>query len=153
MLNMSIGERISELRTKRKLSQYQLAKALEVSRQAVSKWENDTAEPDTLNLIHLADVLDSDIEYLATGKTTQKPISPTVVTVEKIIERPVEVIKIVEKPVEIEKLVYVDRIQEKVVEKPIIRKVVRTKLVRNPIEYIAMLIFGAIIGLIIGVSI
>ena len=64
---MAIGERIAELRKQRNISQVQLAKALEVSRQAVSKWENDLTTPDTLNLIRLADVLDTDTEYLATG--------------------------------------------------------------------------------------
>ena len=65
---MSIGERITDLRKGKNLSQGQLASLLEVSRQAVSKWENDTASPDTLRLIQLADVLSTDVEYLATGK-------------------------------------------------------------------------------------
>lgn len=38
---MSIGERIKELRKEQNVSQVQLAKALGVSRQAVSKWETD----------------------------------------------------------------------------------------------------------------
>ena len=146
---MSVGERISELRIQKNLSQYQLAKALDVSRQAVSKWENDQSEPDTLNLIHLADVLDSDIEYLATGKFPEKRVPPTIV--EKVIERPVEVIKVVEKPIEIEKVVYIDKIQEKIIEKPVVRRVIRTKLVRNPVEYVVVLILGIIIGFVIGV--
>lgn len=57
---MSIGERITELRTQNQMSQYALAKAMEVSRQAVSKWENDQSSPDALNLIRLADILDTD---------------------------------------------------------------------------------------------
>ena len=40
---MSLGERITELRKACGLSQYQLAKEMEVSRQAVSKWENGQA--------------------------------------------------------------------------------------------------------------
>ena len=36
---MSIGERISSLRKERGLSQGQLSEAMDVSRQAVSKWE------------------------------------------------------------------------------------------------------------------
>ena len=63
---MSIGERITDLRKRKNLSQGQLASLLEVSRQAVSKWENDSASPDTLRLIRLADVLSTDVEYLAT---------------------------------------------------------------------------------------
>ncbi len=42
---MSIGERIAELRKAVDLSQGQVASLLNVSRQAVSKWENDTIQP------------------------------------------------------------------------------------------------------------
>ena len=55
---MSIGERISELRTQNNMSQYELAKAMDVSRQAVSKWENDQTCPDAMNLIRLSEILD-----------------------------------------------------------------------------------------------
>ena len=55
---MSIGERIAELRKVQNISQGQLASALDISRQAVSKWENDQSVPDALNMIRLADVLD-----------------------------------------------------------------------------------------------
>ena len=68
---MSIGERISQLRQDNHISQLQLADALGISRQAVSKWENDQTSPDTINLIRLADVLNTEVEYLATGK---KPV-------------------------------------------------------------------------------
>ena len=54
---MSIGERITQLRKEVSLSQGQLADMLGVSRQAVSKWENDLSNPDTLNLVRLADIL------------------------------------------------------------------------------------------------
>lgn len=64
---MSIGARIQELRKINSISQGQLASMMEVSRQAVSKWENDTSTPDALKLIKLADIFDVDIEYLATG--------------------------------------------------------------------------------------
>ena len=48
---MSLGERITELRKACGLSQYQLAKEMEVSRQAVSKWENGQAVPDAGRII------------------------------------------------------------------------------------------------------
>ena len=99
---MSIGERIAELREKENISQGELADALEVTRQAVSKWENDLSCPDTLNLIRLAEVLDSDVEYLATGRKMVYRRQPIVLTsvepVEKVVETPV--IKVVEKVVE-----------------------------------------------------
>ena len=51
---MSIGERILELRKNQNISQGQLADALSITRQAVSKWENDQAVPDALKMIQLA---------------------------------------------------------------------------------------------------
>ena len=65
---MTLGKRISELRTKHHLSQEQLAEIMNVSRQAVSKWEKDLSNPDTGNLIALAQLLDVSVEYLAVGK-------------------------------------------------------------------------------------
>ena len=100
---MSIGERIALLRTQQKLSQGQLAEALDVSRQAISKWENDQTSPDTLHLIKLADVLDTEVEFLATGR---KPVY----------EEPPIILNMVKK---------VDRVVERVVEKPVIRRVIR----------------------------
>ena len=52
---MSIGERITELRKMQNLSQGQLAQAMNVSRQAVSKWENDLSCPDISLLPQLAE--------------------------------------------------------------------------------------------------
>lgn len=57
---MSIGERISQLRCEKNMSQGQLAQALCVSRQAISKWENDQSSPDTIHLIKLADILETE---------------------------------------------------------------------------------------------
>lgn len=67
---MSIGERIVQLRKEQNLSQGQLAQLMGVSRQAVSKWETDQSAPDSIKLIQLADVLDTDVEYLASGRRT-----------------------------------------------------------------------------------
>ncbi len=141
---MSIGERIISLRKQRGISQYQLAQSLGISRQAVSKWENDQSSPDTLNLIKLAELLDTNVEYLANGTDPQAHSSPPPAV--QIVERQVEV----EKIVEVEKLVEVERIIDRVVEKPVIRKVTRVKYRRNTAEY---LIVGAgcfILGLLIG---
>lgn len=145
---MSIGERITELRTARKLSQYQLAELMEVSRQAVSKWESDQSSPDTIRLIKLAEVLDTEVEYLATGRRTYGRRPPVVVetvkTVEKVVEKPV--VQVVEKIVEVEKPVV------EYVEKPVIRKVFRVKYKTN-IRAMALVglvcfTFGLIIGLL-----
>lgn len=69
---MTLGNRISRLRKEQKLSQEYVAETLNVSRQAVSKWENDLSSPDTENLIALAKLLEVDVEYLATGQLTEE---------------------------------------------------------------------------------
>lgn len=148
---MSIGERIANLRKEQNLSQGQLADALDISRQAVSKWENGQAYPDTLKLIQLADLLNSDVEYLATGRILKPKIQQVIVKVpeiqEKIVEKTVEkpVIRYVEKPVV--------RFVEKEVEKPVIRRIVRVKYRRNPLEYLAAGIVGFLLGIVIGLLI
>ena len=75
---MSLGERITKLRKERNISQNQLAEFMEVSRQAVSKWENDLSTPDPAKMIRLADVLDTDLEYLTSGRIVV-PTRPPVV--------------------------------------------------------------------------
>lgn len=126
---MSIGDRIIELRKEKNLSQGDLAKSLDVSRQAVSKWENDQSSPDTIKLIQLADVLDTEVEYLATGR---KPVYERLIVLNMV----KKVDKVVEKVVEIEK--------------PVIKRVVRVKYRRNPLEYAVVGICGLILGLLIG---
>ena len=147
---MSIGERILELRKSQNLSQGQLADALSITRQAVSKWENDLAVPDSLKMIQLADLLDTDIEYLSTGRRNFSRRPPVVLNevqvVEKVIEKPVVTVKTVEKIVEVP--VEVPTVQYR--EKPIIKRVYRTKYVRNPIEYVVVASIFFIIGMIIG---
>ena len=125
---MSIGERIVQLRNDKGVSQGQLAQILGVSRQAISKWENDQSSPDTLHLIKLADVLDTEVEYLATGR---KPVYE-------------------EAPIVVNMVHKVDKVVEKVVEKPILRKIVRVKYVRNPLEYFLLAVISLLIGLILG---
>ena len=53
---MTIGEKITYLRTRSKISQEQLAERLDVSRQSVSKWELDQALPQVEKLVLLCDV-------------------------------------------------------------------------------------------------
>lgn len=156
---MSIGERITQLRKEQNISQVQLAKTLEVSRQAVSKWENDQSVPDMIKLIQLADLLKTDTEYLATGRHSTLKAPPSVVTVvekvdnivEKIVEKPVIVEKRVE--VEVEKVVEVDRVVEVRVEVPKIKKITRVKYLRNPWEFALVGLLGIVIGILIGILI
>lgn len=124
---MSVGERISELRKKQKISQGDLAKSMAVSRQAVSKWENDLSVPDAAKMIQLAQVLNTEVEYLATG-------------VMPVYEHPV-VVNVVEK---------VDKVVDRIVEKPVIHKVTRIKYLRNPVEFAMVGVACFLLGLAVG---
>ena len=53
---MTIGEKITKLRTAADISQEQLAEKMEVSRQAVSKWEMDQALPQIDKVLQLCDL-------------------------------------------------------------------------------------------------
>lgn len=72
---MSIGNRISNLRKEKNLSQEYIAEKLNVSRQAVSKWEQDQTNPDTGNLLKLSELFGVSVEYLTTGKTDAPDLS------------------------------------------------------------------------------
>ena len=50
----TLGEQLRAERTRCKMTQEFVAETLGVSRQAVSKWENGTADPSTANLLALA---------------------------------------------------------------------------------------------------
>ena len=70
-----IGERIRKLRNESGMSQEQLADAVHVSRQAVSKWETGESLPDTERLMILCHVLDVSADYLLFGKETEAVLS------------------------------------------------------------------------------
>ncbi len=52
---MTLGEKIRGLRKKQGLSQEDVSRKINVSRQAISKWEQDLVLPDTVNLMKLCD--------------------------------------------------------------------------------------------------
>lgn len=68
---MSLGERIYRLRTEKNLSQGDLAERLEVSRQSVSKWENNNAVPDLEKIIALSEIFEVSLDELVKGETTK----------------------------------------------------------------------------------
>ena len=63
----TLGRRIQEARKAAGLSQESLGERLGVSRQAVSKWENGTSEPNTSNLMALARLYGIPAEDLLKG--------------------------------------------------------------------------------------
>lgn len=123
---MNIGERITTLRKEKDISQAELAKRLSVSRQAVSKWEQGSSTPDTERLIQLAEILDTEVEYLATG-VHPEPGSVVLNVVETV-----------------------ERVQEKVVVKEVIRHVRRKPVKKNPIDYWIVGGAGFVLGLLFG---
>lgn len=72
---MDLGSTIYRLRTAKNLSQEDLAERLEVSRQSVSKWENNTATPDLEKLVKLCDIFEISLDELA-GRSKPEPQEP-----------------------------------------------------------------------------
>ena len=68
---MILADKIIKLRKKNGWSQEELAEKMNVSRQAVSKWERSEASPDTDNLISLAEVYGVSLDELLKGKTEE----------------------------------------------------------------------------------
>ena len=66
---MKLSEKIYNLRTAQNLSQGDLAEMLGVSRQSVSKWENNSAMPDLEKIIKLSDIFGVSIDNLVKGDT------------------------------------------------------------------------------------
>ncbi len=63
-MDLQIGFKLQKLRKERGFSQEELAFKLNVSRQAVSKWERGEAYPDTDNLIQLAKLYETSLDQL-----------------------------------------------------------------------------------------
>ncbi len=72
---MNLGETIYRLRTARNMSQGDLADALDVSRQSVSKWENGNATPDLDKLVKLSQLFEISLDELITGTPAQSAAS------------------------------------------------------------------------------
>ena len=78
---MSLGQNIYKLRTGKRLSQEDFAAAMEVSRQSVSKWENDMAVPELEKLIKMAKLFEVSLDELVNNappapKPEQPPAPP-----------------------------------------------------------------------------
>lgn len=61
---MTLGQKLKEIRKKFGLSQEQLAEIINVSRQAITKWETDAGLLDTENLKELSRIFEISINYL-----------------------------------------------------------------------------------------
>ena len=58
----TLGTKIAEYRKLKKMTQEELASKLNVSSQAVSKWENDLSIPDLQILIELSDIFNVSLD-------------------------------------------------------------------------------------------
>lgn len=65
----TLGKRIAQLRREKELKQDDIAQMLDVSPQAVSKWENDLTCPDISLLPKLAKILGVTVDELLSGKS------------------------------------------------------------------------------------
>lgn len=70
----TIGRQIAKLRKENNITQEELAKNLDVSAQAVSKWENGGA-PDVEMMPRIADYFDVSIDYLFDRKMAKEEIN------------------------------------------------------------------------------
>lgn len=64
---MNVADRIQNLRKIKGISQEQLAEAIGVSRQAVSKWESEQSTPDLDKIVLMSDFFEVTTDYLLKG--------------------------------------------------------------------------------------
>ena len=81
----TLGKKISEYRKLRGMTQEDLAVKLNVTSQAVSKWENDLSIPDLPLLIELSDLFHVSLDELVKHKENNVPV-----VVEEPLRKPVE---------------------------------------------------------------
>lgn len=67
---MGFSENLQNLRKIKNMSQEQLAEKLDVSRQAVSKWESGNGYPETEKIITICEIFDCSMDNLLKGKIT-----------------------------------------------------------------------------------
>lgn len=72
---MDFGSKLQNLRKEKKLSQEQLAEKLNVSRQAVSKWESNQSYPEMEKLIEMTKIFGCTLDDLTNNETTSENIS------------------------------------------------------------------------------
>ncbi|MBQ1976043.1 MAG: helix-turn-helix transcriptional regulator, partial [Clostridia bacterium] len=77
---MSLGENIYKHRSARNWSQTDLAEALEVSRQSISKWENNMATPDLDKVIKMGQIFGITLDELVFDKPAAAAEQPVQLT-------------------------------------------------------------------------
>lgn len=70
---MALSDKLYSLRKKSGLSQEQLAEQLNVSRQAISKWESGHSTPESEKLLIISEFFNVSIDYLLKDENTLDP--------------------------------------------------------------------------------
>ena len=70
---MTFGEKLQALRQSAGMSQDALAERLDVSRQALSRWERDETMPETDKVVVLADIFGVTTDYLLRPQAAEQP--------------------------------------------------------------------------------
>ena len=69
---MTLGNRIQQLRKEHNMSQGDLADALDISRQSVSKWETDESKPDFDKIVPICELFGITTEELLRDKKIER---------------------------------------------------------------------------------
>jgi transcriptional regulator with XRE-family HTH domain len=86
-VEMIFSEKLQIIRKSKGMTQEELAEKLQVSRQAVAKWESGMAYPDILNLIQLSKLFHITVDYLVKDNECSKSIGQTSVNdMDKLID-------------------------------------------------------------------
>ncbi len=75
--NMALSEKLYALRKKNGLSQEQLAEELNVSRQAISKWESGNSIPESDKLVAISNYFNVSLDYLLKDDESSGVALPT----------------------------------------------------------------------------
>ena len=79
-----LAENLMYYRKKKGLSQEKIAEYLEISRQAVTKWETNTSKPNSANLIKLAQLFEVDVDTLLGNEDGEKSSTQGEVSIGKM---------------------------------------------------------------------
>lgn len=88
---MNYGQKIAELRKNKNLTQAELGEHLNITAQAVSKWENNLSEPDIDSLRKMCELFGISVDEFL-GISTSKPTEEIEKTEEKTTQEPVKAI-------------------------------------------------------------
>lgn len=78
-----LGENIARYRKEKGLSQEKVSEYMQVSRQAVTKWESNISKPSSENIIKLAKLFDVSVDILLNNNECKNELNETTVTTSK----------------------------------------------------------------------